>query len=147
MKLVISGENNPAKPKFNSIKLLALISSFFLTITGINASKDAANKVHSTPIIYTKTICSTLILMNWKKTHKNNTGSPIQRETTRTTFFFSYISERTPPISIRLREKTLIDPNIKPNIFAELVMSKMTHPWMSDIEIKAKWKKKIEEKI
>ena len=64
MKLVMSGENNPAKPKFNSIKLLAFISSFFLTITGINASKDAENKVHITAIIDMKTICSTLIVMN-----------------------------------------------------------------------------------
>ena len=48
--------------------------------------------------------------------------------------------------SIKLRENTLIDPSIKPSLFGELVRSKMTHPWMSDIENKAKWKKKIEEK-
>ena len=138
MKLVINGANNPAKPKLNSIKPLAFISSFFLTIAGINASKDDANKDHNTKIIDIITTCSILIVMNWKKTDKKSTGSPIQSETTIITFFFSYTSDRTPPTNIKARENRLIDPRIKPSLLGELVRSKMTHPWTSDIEKKAK---------
>jgi hypothetical protein len=64
MKLVINGANNPAKPKLNSIKLLAFISSFFLTIAGNKASKDDENKDHNTKIIDISTTCSILIVMN-----------------------------------------------------------------------------------
>ena len=145
MKLVINGANNPAKPKLNSIKLLAFISSFFLTIAGIKASKDDENKDHNTKIIDISTTCSILIVMNWKKTDKKSTGSPIQSEITIIILFFSYTSDRIPPTNTKARETTLIDPRIKPSLLGELVRSKMTHPWTSDIESKAKWKKKIEE--